>query len=479
MQQKIVSNLVLLILLNLIIKPISVFGIDAAIQNRVGAEEYGLYFSLLNFSFLFNIILDLGINNYTTKHVAQYPKAIVSYLGKVLSIRMTLFLVYALFSMIIAYSLSYSDRQFSVLSVLILNQFLVSLIAYFRSHLSGLLFFRQDAIISILDRTLLIVICGWLLFIAPFKQDFRIEWFVWAQTACYGITAIVGAILVLIKVGKLKLKISVPFSIVLLKKTFPYALLIMLMMLSYRVDSVMIERIHHNGKTEAGIYAQAFRLLDMLFMFGMLFVNILFPSFAHLLQQKSSELTSLLNLSTRWLVGGSVAFAIYCLFNSEWILTLIYSNYVHDSVLPFTILTFAFIPITFTFIYGTILTANGNLLFLNIVSLFSIIINFTLNWIFIPQFGAMGAAFTSLLTQIIIGLAQLIYARKIIKEIIELRSLFTSFLYATITICLVFIIHIYLPSVEKWLSAIILVGCLFSLGLIRNSDFHLIIQQKK
>lgn len=478
MQQKIVSNLVLLILLNLIIKPISIFGIDAAVQNRVGAEEYGLYFSLLNFSFLFNIILDLGINNYTTKHVAQYPKAIVGYLGRVLSIRLVLFLVYTLFTLLIAYSLSYSDRQFEVLFILIFNQFLVSLIAYFRSHLSGLLFFRQDALISILDRFLLILICGWLLFIAPFSNDFKIEWFVWAQTICYGITALIAAVLVAVKIGKPKLKISVPFSIVLLKKTFPYALLIMLMMLSYRVDSVMLERIHRDGKMEAGIYAQAFRILDTLFMFGMLFVNILFPSFAHLIQQKSKDIRPLLNLSSRWLIGGSIALASYCMFNGEWLLSLIYTNHVEESQLPFTILTLAFIPITFTFIYGTILTANGNLLYLNLVSLISILLNFGLNLIFIPKYGAVGAAFTSLITQAAIGIAQLAYYKHVFQNAIDIKSLAQLVGFGTATFTLAFLIHSFYPNYENLSIAVIILLTLVGFKLIRRSDLKLIVDKK-
>jgi hypothetical protein len=63
MQKKFFTNLTLLILLNLLVKPIAIFGIDVAVQNRVDAENYGMYFSLLNLSLLFNIFMDIGINN--------------------------------------------------------------------------------------------------------------------------------------------------------------------------------------------------------------------------------------------------------------------------------------------------------------------------------------------------------------------------------------------------------------------------------
>jgi hypothetical protein len=52
MQKKFLSNLALILVLNLLIKPFAIFGIDATIQNRIGAQEYGLYFSLLTSSLL-------------------------------------------------------------------------------------------------------------------------------------------------------------------------------------------------------------------------------------------------------------------------------------------------------------------------------------------------------------------------------------------------------------------------------------------
>ena len=70
MKKKFLSNLVLIIFLNLIIKPFYILGIDAEIINRVGEFEYGVYFSIINLTFLLNIFLDLGINNYKVENIA-------------------------------------------------------------------------------------------------------------------------------------------------------------------------------------------------------------------------------------------------------------------------------------------------------------------------------------------------------------------------------------------------------------------------
>ena len=51
MQRKFVTNLALVLALNLLIKPFWILGIDRAVQNAVGTEQYGFYYAIFNFSF--------------------------------------------------------------------------------------------------------------------------------------------------------------------------------------------------------------------------------------------------------------------------------------------------------------------------------------------------------------------------------------------------------------------------------------------
>ena len=104
MQRTFIFNLALIILLNLIIKPFYIFGIDAEVQNQVGTKAYGLYFSLLNLTFLFNILLDFGIANYTSRTIAQYPNLVGSYFSKLFSIKILLFIAYIISVLTVAFS---------------------------------------------------------------------------------------------------------------------------------------------------------------------------------------------------------------------------------------------------------------------------------------------------------------------------------------------------------------------------------------
>ncbi|MFN5885687.1 MAG: oligosaccharide flippase family protein, partial [Bacteroidota bacterium] len=76
MQRKFFSNLILLLLLNLLVKPAWVLGIDRSFQNHLGFANYGDYANIFSFSLILSVILDLGINNFVSSAIAKQPERI-------------------------------------------------------------------------------------------------------------------------------------------------------------------------------------------------------------------------------------------------------------------------------------------------------------------------------------------------------------------------------------------------------------------
>ena len=409
MQRQFFSNLFLTLFLNLLIKPIAIFAIDATVQNRVGQEEYGLYFTLLNLTVIFNIFLDFGINNYTTKTIAQNTQQTSTYFGSLMAFRLLLFVIYCLLIFSLSYLLGYSWREFYLLLFLAINQLLILFIAFFRSHFAGLHLFKTDAIISVLDRTLLIIFAGAILFVLH-RDTNKIDWFIYTQTSCYLITVLISIFLLRKKVKGPLLNWDFQFSLSIIKQSLPYALLIFLMLLYNRGDAVILERFHINGRVEAGYYAQGYRLLDAVYMFGMIFTGLLFPMFSRLLKESLNEVFLLMKTAGNLLIGGAIVIVAVTTFNAEWLLSLIYTNVEESAVISFCLLIICFIPISMSFIFGTLLTANGNLKTLNIISFFGVLLNFISNALLIPVIGAKGAAISALTTQFFVASVQFYYA---------------------------------------------------------------------
>lgn len=368
MQRTFVTNLALLLVLNLLVKPFYILGIDAGVQEAVGATVYGSYAALLSLGFLLNIVLDLGITNYNTRHIAQHTHLMGKYFSGVVGVRIVLALMYAVLSIGIGLLLGYSGAQLGMLGWLVLNQILVASILYFRSNIAGAQHLRTDSLLSVLDRLLLIGMVGWALWGRVGGSPFRIEWFVWAQTIAYAVTALVALVLMLRLSGAVQPKWNPTFGWVVLRQSFPYALLILLMTFYYRTDTLMLERMLPNGAFEAGVYYQGFRFFEAFNMIGYLFAGLLLPLFSRMLGPKAGTgslgregLDPLVNMAFKLVLTGSLAIAVIGSLYANEVMGLLYSSNTSRSGTVFSLLIWSFVGVCTTYIFGTLLTAGGNL----------------------------------------------------------------------------------------------------------------------
>jgi O-antigen/teichoic acid export membrane protein len=476
-KRKFITNLILVIFLNLLVKPFWIFGIDRTVQNVVGADQYGFYFSLLSFSLLLNILLDIGITNFNNRAIAQEPFLISEYFSNIIVLKFLLGIVYAIICLAAGLAIGYTTVQFKMLVLLVINQFLASFLLYLRSNISGLQYFRTDSLISVLDRTIAIIICGVLLWGDFTEQQFQIEWFVYAQTAAYLLTIIVAFLIVLSKTEFLRLRIDMKYFLSILKKSYPFALLILLMSFYNRIDSVMLERLLPDGKTEAGIYAQSFRILDAAGMFAFLFAGLLLPIFSRMIKQED-PLHDILGLSFRLIIVPALTLACLAVYYSQYIITWMYNEHTYYSSRIFPLLMFGFISISTTYIFGTLLTANGNLKELNILAGSALVMNVVLNLIFIPRYQALGAAISSLVTQTFMAITQVIVAVRKFKFQINWRLISNLISYTGIIFILGWFSRTYL---KNWFAgASILIGLAvllaFKIRLLNIKDIYRIIR---
>ena len=414
MKKKFLTNLSILLFLNFLVKPFWVLGIDRTVQNVVGAAEYGFYFSLFSFSIILNMLLDFGITNFNNRAIARDHGNLASYLSNIVILKFLLSVIYFIVSFLIAFIIGYDSVQMKLLVILVINQFIASLILYMRSNVSGLQMFRTDSFLSVLDRALMIIICGVLLWGNVTEQKFRIEWFVYAQTVAYLLTLIVSFVIVLKKATFFRPGFNSEMLIKIIKSSYPYALLSMFMIIYVRIDSVMLERMLDDGGVQAGIYAQSYRILDAASMMGYLFAGILLPMFSKMIKQKQS-VEELTQLSFLLLIVPAILVSLGSLFFKKEIISLLYDSHIPVSADIFGILMLAFIPVSVGYIFGSLLTANGNLKTLNIIALSGVIMNVILNLILIPEYQAMGSAKASLFTQSITVLIQIIAVYRIMK----------------------------------------------------------------
>ena len=163
MLKKYLSDIAFMQVLNLLVKPIWILVIDRAVQNALTQEIYGNYFALFNFSLMFFIILDLGLNGYNTTEISRDTNKIVSFAGNIIGLKLLLMVVYLLAAFGVGSLLGYSQMEFKLLLILCLLQMITSFNQYLRSIVSSLQKFKWDGVFMVLDRVIIITICSLLI----------------------------------------------------------------------------------------------------------------------------------------------------------------------------------------------------------------------------------------------------------------------------------------------------------------------------
>jgi O-antigen/teichoic acid export membrane protein len=493
MQNRFVRNLAFLLFLNLLVKPFWILGVDRAVQNAVGDVMFGFYLSVYSYSFLFYILLDLGITNFNNRNIAQNNQLLNKHFAGIASLKLMLGLLYAVVAFGVGIAIGYNEGQLKLLAWIGLNQILLSFILYLRSNISGLLLFKADSLISVLDRLLMILICSVLLWSGWVRSPFQIEWFVYAQTLAYALTFLFALVFVLRFSGRIRLNFSWPFSLMIIRKSLPFALLVLLMSFYSRTEPVLLERLlpFEEGYRQAGIFGQAFRLLDAGNNISLLFAVLLLPLFSAQLK-KGESVNKLAHLSFGLIISMSLLIAISTYFYSHNLMELLYGLREGETMTDFTyrldhasmvfrVLMGSFVAVSSTYIFGTLLTAGGKLKLLNIVAASGVVINLVMNFILIPQFEAIGAAFSNLSAQMITAVLQFFVAKKVFK--LEFKQYFWLRLmaYVVIAIVLGYLSQFLFVSWLWNLAALLVINGLlvFVFGILRFNEIKQLLFQAK
>ena len=459
MKRKFITNLGFLVFLNVIVKPVYVFGIDRVVQNNVGAEIYGSFFSLFSTALIFQIILDLGIENFLRREIAHYPSMIGRYLSNVIVLKIFLTIPYALVCFLIALSMNIREQEIPMLFLILLNQFMASFILTMRANLGGLHFFKTEGIVSILDRLLMILIVGYLLLKPLTSKNFHIIWFVLAQAFSYAVTLSFSFILVLRKIPSFRFTVNIKQLIPIIQKLKPYALLVLLMAIYYRVDTVLLRILLPDGDIQAGIFAHAFRILDFMSNYALLFPLLLLPIFSRHIQL-NRPVNGLLQLSFLLLVVPSLAGIIPSVFYRLEIFDVLYHEHSEISGNIYSFLCVSYLGMCVSYTFGALLTANGNLKELNYMAAGAVVLSILLNLVLIPTHKVYGAAIANASVQLYTIVYHIILAKRIFRLSVNFTTIFKLAGY----IILLFLVSFFFRQLNiQWLSGMLV---LVAFGLI-------------
>ncbi|TKC00429.1 oligosaccharide flippase family protein [Pedobacter cryophilus] len=422
MSKKFASQVVVLVLVNLIIKLIWIFGVERGVQISVGFAEYGLYYSLFNFTFILSAISDPGLSNYLI-HSLSIDKINTDHYSSLFFLKLFLSFAFFFIALSLGYLMGYRDDYFELLLLLSVYHFLWSFLIYLRGYLKAHQLFNLETFFSVFDKTLLIALFLPFLYL---KTDFMSSIYFFAVSQ---VIAILISIVLCFFVLKSKGIVLFDFrdfkpEFSVLKKVAPFALFTFLVLAYNKIDTIMLDKMLINGQLETGIYAAAYRLLDASNMLPILFASLFYPVVSQYLALKK-DISKLVNVSFEVLFSLSIIIAFACWFYKTELMFFIYGT--KSSVYLaqiFGVLMFSSPLVVLFYIFSTVLTANQNLKVLNLISASGLLLNFFINLFLIPKHQALGAAISTLISLFWVGLLYFLYYYRYFKSAINLNTVF-------------------------------------------------------
>lgn len=401
--KKFLSNIGLVVLLNLLIKPIWVLT-EMEVQDVVGHDAWGMYAAALSFGFLFLTLADLGINYYAIKFLASEPEQLREVFPQLISVKFLLLLVYPLLMYGAGAALGYEREQLHLLWLLCLVQAGAQFMEFFRANFRAMQRFRLDAWLSVLDRLLLLGLVGLL-----FATTLSIETFVYARLAAIALTVLIFYGLLTRLYGWLRPRFRWKLVRGLIRLSLPFAAMTMLSSIHDKVDQVMLERLA--GDLPTGLYAAAYRWLDAFSMYLWIVLPIFFARFAFLMHDRQQQ-QRLFHLG-QLITGLPLTFiCVFGFFFGEKLLFLYDRSTPEELSIILSCLQALFVALLINgnlAVFGTLLTATGHERFVNWLMGFSIALNVLLNFLLIPSYGAVACAWSTVGSFILMGVGYVGY----------------------------------------------------------------------
>lgn len=405
MGREFLINIILLVVINLIVKPLYIFGVEARVQDVVGVESYGLYFSLFNFVFLFQFINDPGLQTWNAQFVPKNRLIIGSHLGHLILTKLFLSVTFILAVWLVAFMVGY--RDYNILILIAVNLILSSVFMLIRSSIAGLGLYKTDSLLSAADKFLMIIIIGYGVWFSPVQNEFGIRDFVLSQMMSVSLAVLTGGIILFKNAAFEWPSFNVAPVLKILKMTSPYILTMIFMTAYNKIDGVFLGFLLEDNGYQAGVYASAYRFYDAANMIGYLFAALLLPMFAaHMFDREI--LLELHSMGLRYATLAATVIVMILTFYGQTILKFLYSDYVPQFYITLNWLIFGYLAMAVGYIYGTLLVATGKVRHVNIVYALGLLVNIVLNLVFIPRYGAIGAAAATVVTQTVVLFGQIL-----------------------------------------------------------------------
>lgn len=420
----------------------------------LGAEGFGTLSFALAFTGIFAVFADLGLNILTVREIARNKSLARKYLGNIAIMKLILILItFGLIAFIINL-LGYPKQTIKVVYLIALSVIFTSFSQMFYSIFQAYEKMEYQSIGQILNSVSLL--SGGIFAI---KQGFSIIGFAFIYFITSAIVLVYSFTVCILKFAKLKTEIDWSFWKSTIKEALPFGLASIFVTIYYWVDSVMLSLM--KGNEVVGWYNAAYRLVYSLLIIPSAYFLSIYPIMSRHYKTSMSSLSNEYERSIRYMGIIAIPIGIGVTWLAKELILMIYGEEFSPSIVALQILIWA---VVFSYMSHaptyTLYSVNNQKVYTKVV-FFCLILNFTLNFIFIPKMSYIGASLTTLATEFIAFLSLFVYVKKYIFNIQNFFKVGIKLLFsAIITESFIYFVGKILGIIISVITGIIMYFCL-------------------
>ena len=366
-----------------------------AMLNHLKPAGYGAFTTLVNYTAIVSVVLDLGFNVLYVREGARHRTEIQRYLRNVMSARVLMAIV-SLVLLAVALRLAGLADLLAPAFVLMV---LTSYASLLRNTLYALQRLGYEAVAVILESLVLIA-----LVVAGIKTGQGLTYFVWAYAAQYAFSCVYFAIVLAVtRIATIGWKFEPALLRTWLWQGLPFALTFVLTILYFRIDQPIVYALRPHA--EAGYYAAAYKLFEALLFIPMTLLSVVFPVLSIYHRERRQDLLEAVSRFFRalLLIGWPMTVGIFVLAHP---LTNVLHLY-DQSEPALRILALALVIGFVNNAFIGALSASDRQSSFTWAAGWSLLANVVLNLLLIPTFGYIGASWATVATEAVLFIAGL------------------------------------------------------------------------
>ncbi len=413
------------------------------ITKNLGVEDSGKYLLSLTYAQFFSTVTDLGLNAYLTRDIAKSGQVEANDMfRKVLSLRLITGTFFLGLALILIFFLPYTPVLRGIIALALISGYIMLLNSMLVSIFQGFLKMETPVIADVISKIL--TVAGVLWVILTIKSLPMI------MTVII-ITAVINLLINLIMLMRI-FKFQPTFKreqwSATLKSTLPIWVTSVLVLIYFKVDSLLLSVLplpgNKNNLVEVGYYGTAYKYIEIFITFPVIFLGTMLPVMSASAHSDTKRFNSYLQISLDFLSVVALPILVGTFVLARPLITFVSSPDFLPAVPALKILIFAFLFSALGGIFSYAILSLDQQKRLIFPYAFATVFNIVINYFAIQRFSYIGAAVTTVATEIIVASC----AYLIVKKQTVFKPNFSVFAKAVLSAVIMGLLLSLLPGIN-------------------------------